>query len=168
MRIRTYGDRSVHTSCQPVEEVTAETREIIRRMFETVDEICAVGLAAPQVGIPMQIIVVVNPNVPQDRFALINPRIVSEEGDQAESEGCLSVPEVELDIRRAEKVTVEGLDEQGKPVKREAEGLTARILQHELDHLKGILIVDRVSPARRMLISRRLKELARRARGQGS
>lgn len=118
-----------------------------------------VGLAANQVGIDKAMLVA----DPGNRlYKLINPRIVKRQGKSVLDEGCLSVPEVCLKIKRAKKVVVEAQDEEGKPIKVEAEGLLSHILQHEIDHLNGKLIIDRISLFNKLMIRKKLKRLRRK------
>lgn len=119
-----------------------------------------VGLAANQVGVLWRIITFTNPEEQKDQV-LINPQIVhlSEEREKDE-EGCLSFPDIYDQVERAKKVVVKGWDLEGKEITIEGEGLLARILQHEIDHLDGILFVDRLSPARRLLIRNKLKRIS--------
>jgi peptide deformylase len=154
--LRYLGDPVLRRKAAPVTELTAELSLLIRDMFDTMYEEDGVGLAAPQVGDARRVIVVDprEPDVPP--FALINPVIVefSDETERGE-EGCLSIPGLREVVERSIAVRVEALDRDGAPVTIEAAGLLARILQHEVDHLDGILFLDRVSPLKRkMLLSR--------------
>lgn len=114
-------------------------RDTLSQMAQAMYEASGVGLAAPQVGISRELIVV---DIGEGLYKLINPKIIKKEGAQAQEEGCLSVPGICLKIKRADKIKIEALDESGKPVAIEAEGLLACVFQHEIDHLKGKLIVD--------------------------
>lgn len=154
--LRFMGDPVLREKAVPVREVTEEIRRLIEDMFDTMYAEEGVGLAAPQVGVSQRVIVVDprEPDVPP--FALVNPEIVafSEELERGE-EGCLSIPGLREVVERSAAVRIEGLDRAGQRVTLEAEGLLARILQHEVDHLDGILFVDRVSPLKRkMLLAR--------------
>lgn len=142
-------------------EVADEIRRLAYDMIETMYAAKGVGLAAPQVGVALRVIVF--DRDPQGKrrrpMGLVNPRIVEAEGEEVAEEGCLSLPDIRGDIRRAARVLVEGLSLEGQPVQIEAEGISARLLQHEIDHLDGILIIDRMSTIRRRLLNKRLKEL---------
>jgi peptide deformylase len=129
-------------------------------MFETMYQEDGVGLAAPQIGLGTRVIVVDPREEDVSPFALVNPVIVefSEELERGE-EGCLSIPGLKDIVERSYAVVAEGLDENGKPVHVEAEGLLARILQHEVDHLDGILFVDRVSPLKRKMLLKKWQKL---------
>ena len=121
---------------------------------------CGIGLAAPQVGINEAMIVV---DIGQGLYKVVNPRIVKRSGKQMLEEGCLSVPGVCIKVRRARKIVVKGEDEKGRFVTIEAEGLLACVFQHEIDHLKGKLIVDYASFIERLKIRRKIEELKRKA-----
>ncbi len=113
-----------------------------------------IGLAANQVGVARRVAVVATEN---QRLALVNPVIVSAEGKEREEEGCLSIPDAYGEVTRAERIVVEALDREGKPFRIEAEGLLARAIQHEIDHLDGILFVDHLSTLKRQLLLSRWK-----------
>lgn len=140
--IRTMGDEVLTKECKPVKEMTEHTAELIEDMFETMYEANGVGLAAPQVGIRKQIVVI---DVDDgNQYVLINPEIVETEGSQTGSEGCLSVPGKTGVVTRPEKVKVKALNEKMKEFELEGEGLLARAICHECDHLKGQLYVSLV------------------------
>jgi len=159
--IRTYPDPVLKEKCKAVEEVGDDVRDILRDMAETMYVNRGVGLAAPQVGVSLRLIVV---DTQQDAeggqlYKLINPRIVETGGKKKSEEGCLSLPGLITEIDRYETVTVEALDDSGKPQRIEAEGLLSVALQHEIDHLDGVLLVDRLSSLRRSLYhKKRLRE----------
>lgn len=132
-----------------VSTVDGEVRRLIEDMFETMDAARGVGLAANQVGVAKRVAVVA---VDDDRFAMVNPRIVEAEGRIVAEEGCLSIPEIYGDVARAERVVVEADDADGVPYRKEATGLTARAIQHEIDHLDGILFLDHLSLVRRQIL----------------
>jgi peptide deformylase len=160
--IRLLGDPVLRRTAQDVTELTAETRALIADMFDTMYAEEGVGLAAPQVGVGQRVIVV-DPRVEGvEPLALVNPVILerSSELDRAE-EGCLSIPGLQEIVERPARVTVSGLDGEGTPVKLAADGLLARVLQHEVDHLDGVLFIDRVSPLKRKLLIDKWKKLHR-------
>ncbi|OUM96275.1 MAG: peptide deformylase [Firmicutes bacterium ZCTH02-B6] len=130
----------------PVERVTKRVQKLIRDMADTMYAANGAGLAAPQVGVSERVIVV---DAGDGLVALINPRIIAAEGSEVDVEGCLSIPNVSVYVERAAKVEVEGWDERGRTVRIKADGLLARALQHEIDHLDGILITDKGSPIQR-------------------
>ena len=137
------GVEILRTMCKPVGQVTEEHARLVARMREIMHEANGIGLAAPQIGILQRIFVY---NEGEEFHALINPIIVQMRGEQVGSEGCLSLPGLYGDVLRANEVTVKGLDANGKPVRIRAQGLTARVIQHENDHLDGILFIDRADP----------------------
>jgi len=139
-RIKKYPDPSLRGKCSRVENVGAKERKILARMAETMYSAGGIGLAGPQVGINQQFIVV---DVGEGLIKLVNPKIVFEEGESRMEEGCLSLPGIFVNVKRAGKILVEGWDERGEKIKLSAEGLFAHVLQHEIDHLQGILIIDR-------------------------
>ncbi len=140
--IRLIGDEILTKSCKPVKEMTPRLEELIDDMFETMYVNDGVGLAAPQVGILKQIIVIDVDEDSNDPHVLINPEIIEEEGSQTGNEGCLSVPGKYGVVTRPEKVRVRALDENMEEFVLEGEGMLARAICHECDHLKGELYVD--------------------------
>jgi peptide deformylase len=152
-QIRLMGDPVLREVAAPVERVTDEVRGLIADMFDTMYAEDGVGLAAPQLGLGKRVIVVDPREEHVAPFALVNPRILEfgAELERAE-EGCLSIPGLKEIVERSATVVVEGLDRAGESVRIAAQGLLARILQHEVDHLDGILFVDRVSPLKRKLL----------------
>jgi len=147
-----------------VGQIDGELKKLIQDMTETMYDAGGVGLAAPQVGISKRVIVVdVSPIDPQQTFfVMINPEIVSEEGDIDHEEGCLSVPDCLEKVKRKEKVRVLGISPEGREVEISGEGILAFALQHEIDHLDGVLILDRVSPLKRDVYRRKAKKERRK------
>ena len=145
--ILVYPDPFLARKAAPVAVLDDRVRTLIRDMFETMYGAEGVGLAAPQVGVGKRVIVVDISPVDEAvaPVALINPEIVEREGSVVGVEGCLSLPGVQGDVCRAETVTVRGRDEEWKPVEIRASGILARALQHEIDHLDGILFIDRIT-----------------------
>ena len=160
MKIVTYPDPVLSREAEPVEEVTDEIRDLMDRMLTLMYEAPGVGLAAPQVGVGKRIIVLDASRGEDGRnpIKLANPRIVSCEGEVPSEEGCLSLPDFTADIKRNERVTVKGLDENGDEVSFDADGILAIIFQHEIDHLDGVLLVDRVSRLKRDIYRRKRKK----------
>jgi peptide deformylase len=146
-RILTYPDPFLSTKALPVESVDGKIRELIRDMYETMYDANGVGLAATQVGVGKRVIVVDVSPVEEEAgpLSLVNPEVVRKTGQVEGTEGCLSVPGVEGTVCRAESVVVRGKNEHGDPVTVEAHGILSRALQHEIDHLDGILFVDRLA-----------------------
>lgn len=157
--IRMLGDPVLRRKADPVEAVDDEVRRLIDDMLETMYDADGVGLAAPQVGDSRRIIVVDTREGDVEPFGLINPEII-EMGEERErgEEGCLSIPGLRELVDRSTRVVVEGLDREGNPVRIEAEGLLARVLQHEVDHLDGVLFLDRISGLKRDMLLRRWKK----------
>lgn len=161
--IVTYPHEVLRSPARKVERIDDSIKQLVRDMAETMYAAPGVGLAAPQVGEPLQVIVMdVTPQEePQKNLiALVNPEIVAAEGEVESKEGCLSVAEVTCEIKRHAKVRVRGLNLEGRPVEMDAEGLLAIVVQHEVDHLKGMLIFDRLSGLKRDLIKRKLRKRA--------
>ena len=158
-----YGDDVLHQAARPVGDLTAEIGRLIDDMIETMYAAPGVGLAAPQVGIPLRIFVV-DLSVghdPDGLIVMINPSFVERDGMQLEEEGCLSVPEFNATVVRPARAVVKGLDRAGNEYQREGTGLLARAFQHEMDHLDGTLFVDRLRGIKRDMILRRIRKLSR-------
>src|SRR5512142_994471 len=148
--IRIMGDPVLRQKAEPLAAVSEETRQLIRDMFETMYEADGVGLAAPQVGVSQRVIVIDPHEQDVKPFGLVNPVIVEFAKDlERGEEGCLSIPGLKDIVERPAAVVVEGLDVDGKALRIEAKGLLARVLQHEVDHLDGVLFLDRLSPLKR-------------------
>ena len=161
LEIEIMGSRVLREKAAPVETVTDETRRLIRDMFDTMYDAEGIGLAAPQVGVSERVMVVDVPEEDGERHvhALVNPVIVESASEtEKASEGCLSIPGLEEVVTRPVRVVVEGLSPSAEPVRIEAGGLLARALQHELDHLDGILFIDRLSPLKRGILMRKWRK----------
>ncbi len=150
--IRVLGDPILRERTPVLREVTDATRALIADMFETMYAAEGIGLAAPQVGRTERVCVV---DVDGTPLALINPEIVSREGNERGEEGCLSIPEIFGDVDRSEYIVVHALDEHGKPIELEAHELMARCILHELDHLDGKLFIDYMSLLKRKFTTRK-------------
>jgi peptide deformylase len=141
-QIRTFGDPVLKQKARPVDEVTDLHRKLIKDMFDTMRAAPGVGLAAPQVGVLERIFVW---EVEEEHGAVVNPEIAKASSETVtDEEGCLSVPGLTYPVERAGEVTVRGLNEHGEPIETAAEGLLARVFQHEIDHLDGVLFMDRL------------------------
>jgi peptide deformylase len=163
LEILKYPDPFLRTTAEEVEAVDDGVRGLIDNMTATMYAASGIGLAAVQVGVAKRVVVLDVPSGDdhergQNLVALVNPRITSSAGTNRYEEGCLSVPGITADVTRAETVTVESLDCDGREIVIEASGLFATALQHELDHLDGILFIDRLSRLKRDLVKRRLKK----------
>jgi peptide deformylase len=163
-----WPDPLLKKKAAPVSRVDDSIRSLVRDLFETMYAADGVGLAAPQVGALKRIIVLdTSPRQPEAKpVAMINPEIVVREGTTLYNEGCLSVPGEAEDVERAAQVTVRFLDPEGVQQEMHAEGLLAIAIQHETDHLNGVMFVDHISILKRELIRKRMKNLkAEKARG---
>ncbi len=154
LKIRVFPDPVLRKKAKPVKRVSAEHREILSSMSKLMYEGSGIGLAAPQIGISAQLIVV---DMGEGLYKLINPKIVKRQDYQEINEGCLSVPGACIKVKRAKQVWLEALDENSFPVKLVAKDLFACVLQHEIDHLKGKLIVDYASLLEKLSIKRKFK-----------
>lgn len=144
LEIVEYGNPVLRERARPVKQVTVRIRVLAERMLKTMKETNGIGLAAPQVGVSRRILVA---SLDHRDYVLINPEIVSMEGQQVDIEGCLSFPSLQGEVSRAQRIVVRALDRYGKPFETAAEGLLARVFQHEYDHLNGVLFIDRVDPS---------------------
>lgn len=142
LEIREHPDPILREKSEEIKEVNDEIRDLIEDMFETMYANEGVGLSGVQVGVLKRISVV---DTGDGRRVFINPKIVRREKNIPSEEGCLSLPGVLLEIKRAEKITVEALNERGEKFELNADGLLSRCIQHEIDHLDGVLILDRIS-----------------------
>jgi peptide deformylase len=165
LTILEYPDPRLRTKAQPVAVFDTALQALIDNMFETMYAAPGIGLAATQVNVHKQLLILDVSEEKNAPLVLINPKIVAQEGSQTYQEGCLSVPGIYADVDRADRISVEALDRHGQPLKLEAEGLLAVCIQHEMDHLAGKLFVDYLSPLKRDLVRRKL-EKARRAAAQ--
>lgn len=165
LKILTFPDKFLRHPTKPVENIDGEIQKVIDGIADIMYEAPGVGLAAIQVGYDKSIIVY-DVSLKEEKRSLqvlINPKIISSEGKVvSENEGCLSVPDLRADIKRSASILVEGLDREGKPLKIEADELLALVLQHEIDHLNGILIIDHISSLKRQLYKRRVQKALRK------
>jgi peptide deformylase len=155
------GSAVLRQQSGPVADVGEETRRLIDDLFETMDAAKGVGLAANQIGVASRVAVV---GAEGERLVMVNPVIMSAEGTDRAEEGCLSIPDVYAEVTRPARVVLEALGREGQPYRLEAEGLLARAIQHEIDHLDGILFLDHLSSLKRQLLVSRYK---REHRGEG-
>lgn len=156
LEILHYPDKRLRTVAKPVAMVDDNIRKLVDDMFETMYAAPGIGLAATQVNVHQQVIVIDISEQKDQPLCLINPQIIAEEGTERCEEGCLSVPEIYETVERAEKITVRALDRDGNEFTREADGLLAVCIQHEIDHLKGKLFVDYLSPLKFQRVKKRL------------
>lgn len=160
-----FPDPRLRTVAKPVERVDDELRALIDDMFETMYHEPGIGLAATQVDRHLRLIVMDVSDDKSRQKVLINPEIVASSGTQVCKEGCLSVPTVFAEVKRAERVTVRALDRDGKPYEFNAEGLEAVCVQHEMDHLEGKVFVDYLTPLKREMAMKKLAKLAKVEQG---
>ncbi|OPX29974.1 MAG: peptide deformylase [Candidatus Cloacimonas sp. 4484_143] len=165
LHIRLYGDKTLREVAKPVTEFTDEVINFIEDLVFTMYEKDGVGLAAPQVGRSLRIFVVdpfwFNEGGTKNPLVLVNPEFKEFQGEIESDEGCLSLPKIFEPVQRAERVIIEALNENGKKVRYEADGLFARALQHEFDHLDGILFIDKIPKLRRIFLKKKLHDLQR-------
>jgi peptide deformylase len=158
-----YGDSTLHSPARPVDAITPEIERLIDDMIETMYAAPGIGLAAPQVGVPLRVFVV-DISVgrdPKALLALVNPEFIEREGTQLEEEGCLSVPGFNATVVRPTRAVMKALDRSGQEQQYDATGLLARAFQHEMDHLDGVLFVDRLRGIKRDIIVRKIRKLTR-------
>lgn len=161
LNILHFPDERLHTIASPVKEVNSEIRKLIDDMAQTMYAAPGVGLAATQVNVHKQVIVIDISETHNQLMALINPRILSRDGVAEREEGCLSVPGIYEKVTRAERVTVEALDRDGQPFRFDAEGLLAVCVQHEIDHLQGKVFVEYLSRLKQTRIKIKLQKQLR-------
>ena len=155
LEIKKYGDPVLREKALKVEEITPKINKLIDDMIETMYASLGAGLAAPQIGISKRIIIIDGED--DGLLVLINPVLIKKEGKVNEEEGCLSVPGIYSNVERYETVTVEGLDRNGEKIRIKKDGLMGKALQHEIDHLEGLLFIDRISKIKRQVLLKEYK-----------
>ncbi len=162
-KIVKYGDPVLETPAKPVTEFDDKLKRLVEDMFESMYAAQGVGLAAPQIGIPLRLSVIDTTfkEDPKARLVLANPEIIHTEGKQEAMEGCLSLPEFRENVKRAQRVTVRAQDVNGKWVEHTGEDLLARAFLHETDHLNGRLYISHISALKRDLLKRKIRKLQR-------
>jgi peptide deformylase len=163
LTILEFPDPRLRTKAQPVSVFDQALKDLISAMLETMYAAPGIGLAATQVNVHRQLLVLDVSEEKNQPLALINPRIVANDGSQTYQEGCLSVPGIFADVERADSITVEAQDSDGKPITLQADGLLAVCIQHEMDHLVGKLFVDYLSPLKREMVRKKLEKQRRAA-----
>jgi peptide deformylase len=158
-----YGASALQDKASPVDALTPDIDILVNDMIETMYAAPGVGLAAPQVGVPLRIFVVDISlgRDPDGPLVMINPQFVRRDGMQLEEEGCLSLPGFEATVVRPTRVIIKGLDREGNEQEREGVGLLARAFQHEMDHLDGTLFIDHLRGLKREMIVRKIKKMTR-------
>jgi peptide deformylase len=160
--VKKFPDPVLRRKAENIQDIDEGVLSLIEDMFETMEEEIGVGLAAPQIGISKRVIVVSVDEKGFERFALINPVIIqSSEELMASEEGCLSVPGINADVTRPRKVVVQGTTRNGRAVEITASGMLARVLQHEIDHLNGVLFIDRLDEKDKKKVQRELDDMKR-------
>ncbi len=154
LNIIKYGETILRKKCKPVRQIGGAERKLFDDMAQTMYNAQGVGLAASQVGLDLQLMVT---DDGKGLIRLANPKILRRKGRETFEEGCLSVPEITVRVRRAREITVTGLNENGENISLNIQGLLARIIQHECDHLEGKLIIDYLSFPQKILIKKKLK-----------
>lgn len=161
LEILTYPNKTLGQATSPLDNIDGKVQEIIDGMASTMYEAPGIGLAAIQVGWDKSVLIYdISPrDESRELNVVVNPRIITQEGQiLSENEGCLSVPDFRADVKRSEYITVEGHDREGNPIRLDAEGLLAIVLQHEIDHLNGTLFIERISSLKRQMYKRRIKK----------
>ncbi len=161
--VLSFPDERLRTVAKPVEEVNDEIKQLVSDMFETMKDENGIGLAATQVNRHVQVVVMDVSEDQNEPRVFINPEIIRKDGSTISEEGCLSVPGNYAKVERAEAIIVKALDQNGESFELDAEGLLAICIQHELDHLKGKLFIDYLSPLKRQRIRKKLEKEARLA-----
>ena len=158
-----YGAPELKKVSSPVEEFGIDLEKLVDDLKQTMYAEKGVGLAAPQIGVNLRVIVVdvTTAGEEGERLSLVNPEIVDSQGREKAEEGCLSIPGFTAMVERPSHIRIQAQDPRGEPVERDAEGLLARVISHEIDHLDGILYLDRISRLKRDLIKRKIKKLIR-------
>ncbi|MBF0345804.1 MAG: peptide deformylase [Nitrospirae bacterium] len=164
LKIKTYPARVLKETAKAVKSVDGRLQELIANMSETMYYANGVGLAAPQVGVSKRLIIVdtsYREEGGSNLIVVVNPEIVYQEGDVTAIEGCLSLPRFTININRSARVYIKGLNADGNPLEIEATGLFGRALQHEIDHLNGVLLIDRLTSLEKQNISYSLQKIQR-------
>ena len=156
LSMRRYGDPILRLLAAPVDAVTPEIKTLIKDMAETMWHQVGIGLAAPQIGVSLRIFVMDDGK--RGARAIVNPVVTERGGVVKEEEGCLSLPGIFAEVERSKSLRIEGLDGEGEPISFDAQGLQAKIIQHELDHLDGVLFIDRLPPVTRDRIKKKIQK----------
>ena len=147
VKVRLYPDPVLRERAGPVSQFDPTISSLIERMAQTMYDSKGVGLAAPQIGVSLRVVVA---DVGEGLTAIVNPEIVADNGEESMEEGCLSVPGAQVEIPRIRSIVVKGLDEEGRELTLRAKNLLARVIQHEIDHLNGVLIIDSIPGEERL------------------
>ncbi len=163
--VKIYGEKVLRKNAEPVSKITPELKKLAEDMLETMYAAPGIGLAAPQVGesIRLMVVDVREGEEPQNPYIFFNPEIVEKKGSYIDEEGCLSFPGIYANVPRFEEIEVSALNENGEEFQIKADGMLARCIQHELDHLNGVLFIDKLSPTDKLLLKSKLKKLKQKA-----
>jgi peptide deformylase len=161
LSIYKYGEEVLKTRAREIKNIDEKLSALVEKMRATMYQASGIGLAAPQIGESIQLAIVdTTSGENQEEFmVLINPEIISSDGLETSEEGCLSIPGVSAPVERSTHILVRAYDLQGKEIRQEYEGYKARVIQHEIDHLRGILILDRVSSLKKQLMKKEIRRL---------
>ncbi len=170
MRVIKYGNPILRMKAKRIEKIDREVIQLVDEMIEIMRAEEGIGLAAPQIAKSISLLVVDHSLIDEDGIpkAYLNPEILSEEGESVMEEGCLSIPDIREEVTRPEKIKLRYQDIEGNAHEIQCDGLLARVLQHEIDHLNGILFVDRISSVKKKLLQKKLKQIAAEERVQMS
>ncbi|HDP98703.1 MAG TPA: peptide deformylase [bacterium] len=162
LRVIKYGNPILRLKAQKIDKVDADIRRVVDQMVEIMWDEAGIGLAAPQVARSIQLLVVDHSLIDEDGkpTAYLNPEILSAEGESIMEEGCLSLPDIREEVKRPAAIRLRYQNIDGEMLEKNFDGLTARVLQHEIDHLDGILFIDRISPMKKQLLNKELKSIA--------
>ena len=162
--IRTFPDKILLQKANPVVELNGRVQDLIDSMIQTMYAAPGVGLAAPQVAVSQRLVVVDVSTKEESKplIVMVNPKIIEQEGEIPSEEGCLSLPDFRATVNRAKTICVKLYDREGKPMEIEADGLLSRAIQHELDHLNGMLLLDRVSSIRKKFFLKKIQKALKR------
>jgi peptide deformylase len=158
-KILHFPNPKLHHIAKSIENVDTEIKRLVDDMFETMYEDNGIGLAATQLGIDLRVFIVDVNIDPKQPLTFINPTIIEKSGEQKCQEGCLSLPGIYAEVKRADKIKIEALNREGKSFTMQADGLLSICIQHEVDHLDGKLFIDHLSSLRKQLIRNKLKKL---------
>jgi peptide deformylase len=164
--IKLYGSPILKKKAKPLIKIDEKDKNMIMDMIDTMYANCGVGLAAPQIGVSKRIIIIDISSTENstETMVIINPEIIKAKGEKIQEEGCLSIPEIKGEIKRSEKIKVYGIDIDGIKFEIDVNGLISRVIQHEIDHLDGILFIDKLSEAMQNAIKNKLKHISSLAR----
>ncbi|MDE0316500.1 MAG: peptide deformylase [Candidatus Poribacteria bacterium] len=161
LQLRYYGDPVLRKKAEPIQEITDAEMTLAEEMLITLYATHGIGLAATQVGVLKRFLIVdIDPeDADYEPLMLFNPEILSVEGESVAEEGCLSIPDLRADVKRPEKIVVKAMNDYSEDIQIEADGLLARVIQHEIDHLNGTLFIDRISGLKRQLLRPELEKI---------